>query len=50
MKLNTAMETKIEKLKCKLLLLMCEMCIKHVVCGHISFVSAFKINLYQYRT
>lgn len=50
MKLNTAVETKIEKLKCKLLLLMCKMCIKCVVCGHNGFVSAFKINLYQYMT
>lgn len=44
-KLNTAVETKFEKLKGKMLLLMCEMCAKRVmrVDTCISFVSAFKM-------
>lgn len=45
-KLNTAVVTKFEKLKCKILILTCEMCVMCVVCVDtcISFVSAFKIN------
>lgn len=44
-KLNTAVETKFEKLKGKMLLLMCEMCAGRVmrVDMYISFVSDFKI-------
>lgn len=44
-KLNTAVETKFGILKGKMLLLMCGMCAKRLMCAdtRISFVSAFKI-------
>lgn len=45
-KLNTAVATTFEKLKCKVLILTCETCVVCGVCVDtcIGFVSAFKIN------